>query len=121
MMSSRERVEAALGHREGDRVPLDLGATDATGIHVSSLYALRQGLGLHEPGTPPRVLCSFPVNGKPVPTFEGTPVLVPGEFPTEPEPNGELLMYPKGDRSEEHTSELQSLRHLVCRLLLEKK
>src|SRR5437899_11697759 len=27
-------------------------------------------------------------------------------------------LYP---RSEEHTSELQSLRHLVCRLLLEKK
>src|SRR5262245_63127077 len=26
-----------------------------------------------------------------------------------------------GLRSEEHTSELQSLRHLVCRLLLEKK
>src|ERR1035438_5291342 len=25
-----------------------------------------------------------------------------------------------GSRSEEHTSELQSLRHLVCRLLLEK-
>src|ERR1039458_8637294 len=27
----------------------------------------------------------------------------------------------RGRRSEEHTSELQSLRHLVCRLLLEKK
>src|SRR6195952_1001772 len=27
----------------------------------------------------------------------------------------------KLERSEEHTSELQSLRHLVCRLLLEKK
>src|SRR5262245_64991402 len=27
----------------------------------------------------------------------------------------------QGRRSEEHTSELQSLRHLVCRLLLEKK
>src|SRR5947199_3283906 len=27
----------------------------------------------------------------------------------------------RGARSEEHTSELQSLRHLVCRLLLEKK
>src|SRR5262245_63460684 len=27
----------------------------------------------------------------------------------------------RDDRSEEHTSELQSLRHLVCRLLLEKK
>src|SRR5258705_9484483 len=28
---------------------------------------------------------------------------------------------PGASRSEEHTSELQSLRHLVCRLLLEKK
>src|SRR5947199_5526030 len=28
---------------------------------------------------------------------------------------------PTPHRSEEHTSELQSLRHLVCRLLLEKK
>src|SRR5437899_9982216 len=28
---------------------------------------------------------------------------------------------PARRRSEEHTSELQSLRHLVCRLLLEKK
>src|SRR5205814_8636211 len=27
----------------------------------------------------------------------------------------------RNTRSEEHTSELQSLRHLVCRLLLEKK
>src|SRR5262245_62627530 len=27
----------------------------------------------------------------------------------------------QAERSEEHTSELQSLRHLVCRLLLEKK
>src|SRR2546429_3027255 len=29
--------------------------------------------------------------------------------------------HPQGDRSEEHTSELQSRLHLVCRLLLEKK
>src|SRR2546422_7748499 len=33
-------------------------------------------------------------------------------------PNGALLI---DDRSEEHTSELQSRLHLVCRLLLEKK
>src|SRR5229473_4197723 len=38
----------------------------------------------------------------------------------------ELLRQPVGDqapdlRSEEHTSELQSLAYLVCRLLLEKK
>src|SRR5258705_3265935 len=31
------------------------------------------------------------------------------------------LLLKQNDRSEEHTSELQSLRHLVCRLLLEKK
>src|SRR5205814_6698976 len=31
------------------------------------------------------------------------------------------LATPTSCRSEEHTSELQSLRHLVCRLLLEKK
>src|SRR5205814_9550317 len=32
-----------------------------------------------------------------------------------------LSLGERGQRSEEHTSELQSLRHLVCRLLLEKK
>src|ERR1039458_1601801 len=37
-----------------------------------------------------------------------------------PEP-GELIRFTHQVRSEEHTSELQSLRHLVCRLLLEKK
>src|SRR5258705_7628562 len=36
--------------------------------------------------------------------------------------SADLALYgAKSDRSEEHTSELQSLRHLVCRLLLEKK
>src|SRR5258705_8979699 len=34
---------------------------------------------------------------------------------------GQPLEVAGGERSEEHTSELQSLRHLVCRLLLEKK
>src|SRR2546429_6274423 len=34
---------------------------------------------------------------------------------------GQLLVGGAPDRSEEHTSELQSRLHLVCRLLLEKK
>src|SRR3989441_7508833 len=34
---------------------------------------------------------------------------------------GESLSLPLFERSEEHTSELQSLAYLVCRLLLEKK
>src|SRR3989441_6307330 len=33
----------------------------------------------------------------------------------------QLQIRRRGDRSEEHTSELQSLAYLVCRLLLEKK
>src|SRR5687768_17925676 len=35
--------------------------------------------------------------------------------------HGQLLAVLRFDRSEEHTSELQSRLHLVCRLLLEKK
>src|SRR5436853_4523244 len=35
--------------------------------------------------------------------------------------NHRIAMPDRLSRSEEHTSELQSLRHLVCRLLLEKK
>src|SRR5690625_6228209 len=35
-------------------------------------------------------------------------------------PGVAVALYP-GERSEEHTSELQSRGHLVCRLLLEKK
>src|SRR2546425_7625144 len=34
---------------------------------------------------------------------------------------GDLVVVKPGERSEEHTSELQSLAYLVCRLLLEKK
>src|SRR5690606_42016964 len=33
----------------------------------------------------------------------------------------DIALTPKGERSEEHTSELQSRENLVCRLLLEKK
>src|SRR5437870_10739758 len=46
-------------------------------------------------------------------TWESTRLLVLGLIEAMPED--------KYDRSEEHTSELQSRGHLVCRLLLEKK
>jgi len=36
---------------------------------------------------------------KPWTTFEGAPVLVPEDFNTEPDENGDILMYPEGDRS----------------------
>src|SRR5439155_19009419 len=37
------------------------------------------------------------------------------------QPGGDAVVLPGFYRSEEHTSELQSRGHLVCRLLLEKK
>ncbi|MBN1506601.1 MAG: hypothetical protein JW955_07135 [Sedimentisphaerales bacterium] len=36
---------------------------------------------------------------KPWRTFDGTDVLVPAKFNTDPEPNGDILMYPEGDKS----------------------
>ena len=36
---------------------------------------------------------------KPWRTFDGTDVLVPGKFNIEPEPNGDILQYPQGDKS----------------------
>src|SRR3712207_8678634 len=51
-----------------------------------------------------------------------------GQHVGAPEPSRETALRsawpksaPRGSRSEEHTSELQSRQYLVCRLLLEKK
>src|SRR5262245_62555553 len=69
---------------------------------------------------------------KPVPTHIGNNVGPAGARSPQPWVNvrasstatasmQKVRMYCEHARSEEHTSELQSLRHLVCRLLLEKK
>src|SRR6266487_5591739 len=44
-----------------------------------------------------------------------------GSQPADQLADRRLIRHPLGPRSEEHTSELQSPVHLVCRLLLEKK
>ncbi len=129
-MNSRERVLAALDHRQPDRVPLDLGGSVLTGMQASSVYKLRQALRLDPPGTPVKVLDPYQMLGEiqsdlveavgadvlPVPAyttlfgykregwkpwrlFDGTPVLVPEAFNTEADENGDILMYPEGDRS----------------------
>ena len=38
MLTSRERVLMALNHQQPDRVPLDLGGSAVTGMHVSCVY-----------------------------------------------------------------------------------
>ncbi len=45
-MTSRERVQAALSHREPDRVPIDLGGSVVTSIGLQPYAALRERLGL---------------------------------------------------------------------------
>src|SRR5512137_1031339 len=48
----------------------------------------------------PRGFFGFPNAGwKEWRTFDGTPVLVPRDFNTVPEPDGDILLYPGGDRS----------------------
>jgi uroporphyrinogen decarboxylase len=45
-VNSRERVQLALGHREPDRVPFDLGGTGLSSIHVTAYENLRRTLGM---------------------------------------------------------------------------
>lgn len=44
--TSRQRLLAALDHEEPDRIPLDLGSTQVTGIHAVAYRRLREVLGL---------------------------------------------------------------------------
>jgi hypothetical protein len=129
-MNSRERVILALDHQEPDKVPLDLGGSPTTGMHVSTVYVLRQALKLDPPSTPIKVIEPYQMLGeiapdlyqalgvdvvglsskltmfgfknedwKPWKLFDGTPVLVPSKFNTEPDVDGNILQYPQGNRS----------------------
>ena len=129
-MTSLQRVAASVAHNEPDRVPVDLGSTSVTGMHVSVVYSLRQALRLDSPGTPVRVINPYQMLGEiasdladslgvdtvgmlgPRTSFgfanadwkqwtlnDGTPVLVPGGFNTDYEPDGSLFLFPKGDRT----------------------
>jgi uroporphyrinogen decarboxylase len=45
-MNSRERILAAINHREPDRIPFDMGSCQVTGIHAVAYQNLRKALGL---------------------------------------------------------------------------
>jgi hypothetical protein len=60
---------------------------DALGIDVVGLLAPRTKFGFRNE------------NWKPWTFFDGTPLLVPEAFNTEPEADGSILQYPEGDRS----------------------
>lgn len=129
-MTSRERVRAALNHRQPDRVPVDFGSTIVTTMNVSVVSMLRKAFGLGGPDDRVKVVEPTMMLGEiaedlrekllidcigiyhsgnvfGIPNrdwkewrlFDGTKVLVPGLLNTEPEPNGDILMYPEGDRT----------------------
>ncbi len=126
-MTSKERVLAAIDHREPDIIPVDFGATPVTGIHVLAIERLRNYYGLekrpvkvNEPyqmlgeveedlreamgvdviGLSPKNNMFGFDNGAPYKefkTFWGQVVLVPEHFNTTIDANGDLLIYPEGD------------------------
>ncbi len=128
-LSSRECLQAALDHRQTDRVCVDFGATFVTGIHVSVVHRLRQrllgekeyrvkvnepyqmlgevddslraALGIDVIGVAPRtsLFGTEQKDWKPFTMPDGTPCLAPGTFNVTPAPDGGWLMYPQGDTS----------------------
>ena len=45
-MTSRERVILSLNHKEPDMVPIDLGSSHVTGIHIDAYEKLKNYLGI---------------------------------------------------------------------------
>lgn len=134
-MTSRERLIAALNHHPTDRPPLDLGATGQTGISASTLYKLRQALGLEdrririiEPAqmlgeVDEDLLKALQVdvvglwntgnfygykndNWKPWQMDDGTPVWMGGGFEYDEDFSGTKWIYPQGDRSAEYSGRM---------------
>src|SRR5207253_8844146 len=81
---------------------LTLGSNRVLGVYAHPSSAIDAGAILHWIGLEAMLL-----------TYAGGWVIVPGALAG--------LTLGNDHRSEEHTSELQSRGHLVCRLLLEKK
>lgn len=50
-MTSRERILAAIDHREPDRIPIDLGATPSSGISAIAYGRLNRHLGFGQSKT----------------------------------------------------------------------
>jgi hypothetical protein len=125
--ASARRLAATLRHESPDRIPIDLGSTAVTGVHVSCVAQLRDYFGLakrpvkvHEPyqmlgfldddlvealgidtaGVFPREnMFGFANENWKEWNFRGLDVLVGEKFRVVTEPNGDILIYPKGDLS----------------------
>ena len=131
-MNSRERVRAALEHKQPDYVPLDFGGCGQTGINASTLYKLRKAYGLEEKpitvSEPYQMLGSVDddlleiVGGDIIPLLnptnlmgtsnnksklwtmpDGTPVMMSDNFEFDVAESGDIFVYPCGDRTAEYS------------------
>jgi hypothetical protein len=125
-ITGRAPVLAALERRPSGRISIDCGSTSVTGMHVSTVAALRRHYGLEpgpvkviDPGAmlgevaadlqqamgvdtegirPRTVRFGFPAAGwKPWRLDDGLEVFVPGGFNPTVDANGDTLMHPGGD------------------------
>ena len=128
-MNSRDRLQKTLNHEPVDRVCVDFGATHVTGISASSLSKLRKALlgeddfrvKINEPFQmlgeideklmdvlgvdvlpvlPPKTMFGFEnKDWKEFTMFDGTEVLVPGDFNVTSDGKGGWYLHPEGDTS----------------------
>jgi len=61
-MTSKERIQCALNHKEADRIPVDFGTTGVSGIHCKVIEGLRKYYGLEY--RPVRVIEPFQMLGE---------------------------------------------------------
>ena len=96
--SSVYRLRQAL-HLDPPGTPVKV--TDTFQMLADIEADLMDALGVDVAPVPtPSTLFGYPKEDwKPWTLFDGTPVLVPGGFTTEPDANGDILMYPEGDRT----------------------
>jgi uroporphyrinogen-III decarboxylase len=128
MSRSKERLNDSLNHKQPNKIPVDVGSTSVTGIHVLAIQRLRDFYGLEK--RPVRLiepyqmlgeiendlaeilhldiigilssntLFGFPNDGwKEYRTHWGQLLLVPGKFNTLKDKSGDFLIFPEGDTS----------------------
>lgn len=127
-MDSKTRIKQSLNHQQPDRIPLDLGGSGTSGLHVKNVQELRSYLGLKPqlikafepyqmlgwmdedildaldvdvqciPGQ--KTMLGFPNNSwKPWKMDIGMEVLISEDFKYSKGDDGSTLVYPEGDTS----------------------
>lgn len=116
-ISSRERILEAVDHKETDRVPIDLGGTDCSGIALGPYLKFCEHLGVNpapiyivdisqqivvvddevadKVGSDAKVIWHLPDEWRDGHAYDGTPVKYPANFNPQTLPNGDKVILDK--------------------------